>query len=88
MTIENETLRWPANLGPEEMVQRVVGVRDAAVAAGHTEFAARFDGVETMSHAQLGAAVIGALTWIQEQPEYQAYVTQLGIVAMNLKNLK
>ncbi len=52
------------------------------------ELAARFDGVESMPSAELGAKVIGALTWIQEKPEYPAITTQLAMVAMNLKNLK
>ncbi len=86
--IENETLRWPGNLDHDAMVLRLVQVRESALAAGHAEFAARFAEVETVQSVQLGAKVIGALTWIQDKPEYQSYVTQLGIVAMNLKNLK
>jgi hypothetical protein len=85
---ENETLRWPTNLDQAAIVERLVQVRAAALAAGIPEFAARFDGVETLSSGAIGARVIGALTWIQEKPEYGAIATKLAMVAMNLKNLK
>ena len=55
---------------------------------GHADLAARFDGVQTMTKAQLGAAVVGALTFVQEKPEFEDIATQLGMIAMNLKNLK
>ena len=88
MDNENETLRWPTNLDRAAIVERLVQVRAAAVEAGLADLAARFDGVESMPSAELGAKVIGALTWIQEKPEYPAITTQLAMVAMNLKNLK
>jgi hypothetical protein len=59
-----------------------------AGAAGLADLAARFAGVETMASAEIGANVIGALTSLQEKPEYAAITTQLSTVAMNLKNLK
>jgi hypothetical protein len=88
MSNENETLRWPANLDHDAIVQRLVQVRESAQAAGIEELAVRFVDIETVPAGQLGAKVISALTWIQDRPECQAYATQLGIVAMNLKNLK
>ena len=88
MTNENETLRWPTNLDHAAIVQRLVQVRGAAAEAGLAEITARLEGVETMPAAALGSKVIGALTWIQEKPEYGAITAQLAMVAMNLKNLK
>jgi hypothetical protein len=88
MSNENETLRWPANLDHDAIVQRLVQVRESARAAGIEELAARLIDVETIPAVLLGARVIGALTWIQDKPQCQAYATPLGIVAMNLKNLK
>lgn len=85
---EYETLRWPTNLDHAGIVQRLVQVREIAQKAGQNEFAARFTGIEAMPKAQLGAAVVGALTFVQEKPEYSEIAMQLGIVAMNLKNLK
>lgn len=81
-------MRWSANLDHAGIVERLVRVRALAAAAGLADIAARFDGVEAMPAAEIGAKVVGALTWIQEKPEYPALTTQLAIVAMNLKNLK
>jgi len=88
MNEENETLRWPTNLDHAAITQRLVHVRAMAAAAGLDELVARMDGIETMPAPELGSHVIGALTWIQEKPEFSAITTQLAMVAMNLKNLK
>ena len=88
MNNENETLRFPSNLDRAAIVERLVQVRAAAAAAGLADIAARFENVESFSSAEIGANVIAALNAIQEKPEYGALTTQLGIVAMNLKNLK
>lgn len=88
MDSENETLRWPTNLDRAAIVARLVRVRAMAAEAGLADLAARLEGVETLPSPELGAQVIGALTWIQEKPEYLAITTQLAMVAMNLKNLK
>ena len=88
MNEENETLRWPANLDRAGIIERLVQVRAAADAAGLADIATRLAGVETMPSAEIGANVVGALTWIQDKAEYPALTTQLAIVAMNLKNLK
>jgi len=85
---ENETLRFPSNLDHPAIIERLVQLRTAAAEAGLADIAARFEKVESLSPAEIGASVIGALTSIQEKPEYAAITTQLGIVAMNLKNLK
>ncbi len=81
---ENETLRWPTNLDRAGIEKRLIQVRDSGV----KELAAYFSGVESMTGAQLGAAVVTALSWIQGKPEHRAIATQLEMVAMNLKNLK
>lgn len=88
MTEENETLRWPGNLDQAGIVRVLVLIRESAKAAGRPEFADRFARIEESSAAQIGAVAISALNWVEDKPEYQPYATQLGIVAMNLKNLK
>ena len=85
---DNETLRWPTNLDHSGIVERLVQVRALAEAAGLPEVAARFGSVESMPAGEIGANVIGALTWLQEKPEHAAIIMQLSTVAMNLKNLK
>jgi hypothetical protein len=84
----NETLRWPTNLDQPAIVNRLVQLRESAQAAGHADLVARFAKIETMTGGQIGAAVIGALTWLQENPELRPFATQLEMIAVNLKNLK
>ena len=79
-----ETLRWPTNLDRAGIEKRLAPLRDSGV----QELAQRFAGLEKMTSAQLGAAVVAALSWIQGKPEHRAIATQLEMVAMNLKNLK
>ncbi|MGH9807434.1 MAG: hypothetical protein ACRD9W_09250 [Terriglobia bacterium] len=88
MSNENETLRWPTNLDQAAIVQRLVVLRESAQAAGHAELVARFARIESMTGGQIGAAVIGAITWAQEIPELRPFATQLEMIAVNLKNLR
>ena len=81
---ENETLRWPTNLDRAGIEKRLAQLREAGV----PELADFFAGMEQMTPAQLGSAVVAALSWVQEKPEHRALATQLEMVAMNLKNLK
>ena len=85
---ENETLRWPTNLNHDAIVIRLVQFRNSARSSGLQGLAARFAAVESMTATQIGANVIAAITWLQDNPEYRSLTTQLEMVAMNLKNLK
>jgi len=84
----NETLRWPTNLDRATIVLRLVQLRTDCEAAGLPDLAARFARVEEMTGGQIGAAVIGALTVLQDKPEHEAIVKQFEMIAVNLKNLK
>ena len=88
MTNQYETLRWPTNLDRAGIEERLVQVRDYALANGLPEPAARFEKLSTLTAGQLGGAVLGALNSIQKFPEHRQAITQLEMVAMNLKNLK
>ena len=88
MTTEYETLRWPTNLDRAGIELRLVQVRDYALANGLPELAARFENLPALNAAQLGAAVLGALNSLQKSPDHRQAITQLEMVAMNLKNLK
>jgi len=79
-----ETLRWPTNLDRAGIEKRLEQVRDSGI----PELAGRFRQLEKMTAAQLGGAVVAALSWIQGKAEHRALATQLEMVAMNLKNLK
>ena len=88
MSHENETLRWPTNMDRRAIELRLIWVREEAEKAGLAELAARFVDVESKTASQIGASVIGAITWIQDKPELKSLTDQLSMVAMNLKNLK
>jgi hypothetical protein len=88
MSNENETLRWPTNLDRAGIEKRLVQVREAAQAGGLADLAKRFEDLEKLTAAQLGARVVAAMTEILEKPEHRAIAMQLEMVAMNLKNLK
>jgi hypothetical protein len=85
---EYETLRWPTNLDRAGIELRLVLVRDYALANGLPEIAAYFENVPRLRSAQLGAVVLSALNALQKSPYHRQIVTQLEMVAMNLKNLK
>lgn len=85
---EYETLRWPTNLDRAGIEKRLVEVRKAAQGQGLDSLARLFDKIEALSSAQLGAAVVQALSLVAEKPEHRPIATQLEMVAMNLKNLK
>ena len=88
MNSEYETLRWPTNLDREAIVDRLVKLRELAQRTGLIDFADRFTDIEAMPAAKIGAAVIGALSWLQDRPEHSSLATQLEMVAVNLKNLR
>jgi hypothetical protein len=85
---ENETLRWPTNLGRDGIESRLSQVREAAREKGLANIVGLFENLPTMAAAQLGAHVVEALTWLQDKPEHRPLTTQLEMVALNLKNLK
>jgi hypothetical protein len=84
----NETLRWPTSLDRGGIRQRLALVREAAVSEQLPELAAFFPDPAAMSPAQIGTAVVAALSWLQDKPQHRAITLQLEIVAMNLRNLK
>jgi len=88
LAAENETLRWPTNPDHGAIVLQLVKARAAAQAAGLHELADRFAEIETMSAGRIAAAVVAALTSIQEVPEHRALAIDLEMVAINLKNLR
>ena len=88
MASENETLRWPTNLDHRAIVVRLMQFREAARLAGLADIAARFDNVEEMPAAQIGAKVISTMTLLQERTDQMHIAKQLEMIAMNLKNLK
>ena len=85
---EEETLRWPTKLDRAGIEQRLVLVREAALAAGYTDIAKLLEGLDRLSAGELGANVVAALTLLQDKSGQAAIAKQLEMVALNLKNLK
>jgi hypothetical protein len=83
-----ETLRWPTNLDRAGIEQRLVQVREAALAAGYADIAKLLEAPNRMSAGQLGANVVAALTLVQDKTSQATIARQLEMVALNLKNLK
>ena len=85
---ENETLRWPTRLDRGGIRQRLALVREAALTEKLPELLAFFPDPARMTPAEIGTAVVAALSWLQDKPQHRAITMQLEMVAMNLKNLK
>jgi hypothetical protein len=88
MANENETLRWPAKLDRGGIEQRLALVREAAASEKLPQLAALLPDPASATPAEIGSAVVAALSWLQDKPQHQAIALQLQVVAMNLKNLK
>jgi hypothetical protein len=64
------------------------GRREAAAAAGLTDLAKMFIGIEGMPAAQIEQRVNNANKWLSDKPEHMKLAALLDLVGMNLKNLK
>ena len=84
----DETLRWPINLDRAGIEGRLIEVRENARRFGMVEIVRLFENLGSMSAAQIGTNVVGALTLLQSKPGHRPLTMQLEMVAMNLKNLK
>jgi len=84
----DETLRWPTSLNRGAIEQRLGLVREAARSERLPALEALFPDPAGMTPAQIAAAVVSALSWLQDKPQHRAITLQLEMVAMNLKNLK
>ncbi|MDA0275656.1 MAG: hypothetical protein O3A06_00270 [Proteobacteria bacterium] len=60
----------------------------ASPASPATALTVRFEDVEVMPVGRIAAAVVAALTSIQEAPQHRALAMELDMVAINLKNLR
>lgn len=68
MSDNNETIRWPTNLDRAAIEKRLVRVAEMAAEHQLRELSERFAAVSTMSAAQIATNVVGALTWLLNQP--------------------
>ncbi|HEX5093825.1 MAG TPA: hypothetical protein VFV84_14145 [Burkholderiales bacterium] len=88
MSNHEETLKMVNNLDRGAVEARLAQVREGAQAAGLTELAQMFAGIEGAPRAQLEDKVKNALKWLAGKPEQKALVGLLELVEINLPNLK
>ena len=70
--------------GVDGSYRRLVEIRDFDPA----RVGGFFKGIEKMSPARIGARVIAALNWMQDNPGHPFVSEQLQLVALNLKHLE
>ena len=80
---EHENLRSPPMLDRAGIVRRLVEIREFDPERAGVFFA----DVEHMSSARIGARVVSALNWVQDNQGHPFVVEQLQFIALNLKNL-
>jgi len=84
----NETLRWPTNLDRPAIEKRLAHIREVAAKEGLAEVASLLKDIEGKPPAHIAKCVTAALERVEEKPELRTLAMQLGMVALNLKNLR
>ena len=82
------TLKLVTNLDRAAIEAKLREVGGAAAAAGLTDLARMFIGIEGMPTAQIEQRVNNANKWLSDKPEHMKMAALLDLVGMNLKNLK
>ena len=88
MSMLDNTLKLVTNLDRAGIEARLVEVRSSAERANLGELAALFNGVESMSRAQIEDRVQPGLKSRHGKPVYRALSPLLELVELNLPNLK
>ena len=84
---EDKTMKLVTNLERPAIEGKLKEVGAAAAAAGLTELAKMFIGIEGMPKAQIEQRVHNAQKWLAGKP-HGNIASLLDLVEMNLKNLK
>ena len=82
------TMKLVTNLDRAAIEAKLREVGGDAAAAGLTELAKMFIGVEGMPKAQIEQRVNNAVRWLADKPQHMKMSAMLDLVGMNLKNLK
>ena len=82
------TMKLVTNLDRAAIEATLREVGGTAAAAGFTDLASMFTGVEGMPAAQIEQRVNNANKWLSEKPEHMKLAALLDLVGINLKNLK
>ena len=82
------TMKLVTNLDRAAIEAKLREIGGDAAAAGLTEVAKMFVGVQGMPAAQIEQRVNNAIKWLADKPEHARLAATLDLVGMNLKNLK
>ena len=85
---DDKTMKLVTNLDRPAIEAKLHEVGAAAAAAGLTDLARMFIGIEGMPHAQIEQRVTNAQKWLAGKTEHGDIASLLDLVEMNLKNLK
>ena len=85
---DDPTVKLVVNLDRAAIEAKLREAGSEATAAGLTDLAKMFAGVEGMPAAQIAQRVHNANKWLADKPEHLKLAVILELVAMNLKNLK
>lgn len=84
---DDKTMKLVSNLDRPAIEAKLKEVGAAAAAAGLTDLAKMFIGIEGMPRAQIEQRVTNAQKWLADKSQ-GAIASLLDLVEMNLKNLK
>ena len=82
------TMKLVTNLDRAAIEAKLLEVGSDAAAAGLTDLAKMFIGIEGMPAAQIEQRVNNAMKWLADKPQHMKMSALLDLVGMNLKNLK
>ena len=85
---DEKTMKLVTNLDRAAIEAKLREVGGEAAAAGLTDLARMFVGIEGMPAAQIEQRVTSAMKWLADKPEHMKLAATLDLVGMNLKNLK
>jgi len=85
---EEKTMKLVTNLDRAAIEAKLREIGGDAAAAGLTEVAKMFVGVQGMPAAQIEQRVNSAMKWLADKPEHARIAANLDLIGMNLKNLK
>jgi hypothetical protein len=82
------TMKLVTNLDRAAIEANLREVGSEAAAAGLTDLAKMFKGIEGLPAAQIEQRVNNATQWLADKPQHVKLIALLELVGMNLKNLK
>ena len=82
------TMKLVTNLDRAAIEAKLREVGGEAAAAGLTDLAKMFIGIEGMPAAQIEQRVNNAIKWLADKPDHKNLSAQLELVEINLPNLK